>query len=910
MATLLTTKLHPPALPPSRVERSRLIQQMNAGLKAGHHIFLVSAPAGFGKTVCISEWVNALAEPVTWLSLEPADDDPGRFFTYFIAALQTIDRQIGHEIEEILRGGQLPPEEIISTTLINDVLSIDQRFFLVLDDFQMIQDVYILAVLEKLIANPPNALSLVLLTREDPSLPLARLRANNQMTEIRARDLRFTTSETEQFLEDVMGLSLSQDDIRALEAKTEGWAAGLHLAGLSIQDRHSPSEFISRLSGSQRFILSYLTEEVLDQQPEDIQRFMLETSILDSLSADLCNAVTGRDDSASILEKLFAGNLFLISLDDEGGWYRYHHLFADLLRDTQHKQYKDDTADLHRRASRWYAQNGLVNEAIQHALTGVDYETAVHLIESYAMDLLMQWHVKTVEGWMQAIPSNWIAQSPKANLVFAWLHLMRGNAALAFPYLERLESMFSGFPTVEDEPALAARWLALQAMLLTAQGKAKESLALTHQAMEIVPKTDGLTLSQICLGMANAYQQLNDYPHALEAFQNITRISRQSRDSVSEMLGIAGMALFAIQQGELYFAFDIVSDGVARMEHAGVMPPVSTALYGELGNIYYQWHQLDRAHENFQRSIKVSTLSGYADAELYYGVILSRLYQIGGNLDGAVREIQKTVDLMHVEAPSVVGEEIIAQQVRVYLAQGHLAAAEAALKKHGFYFGKHFSFPTLDVNITRPMGILYISALRILLQRAVTKSELENLKEGIKIAGGLISDALQHQYVPLALELLLLRAQLLTVLGDDQASRSDYLQALKLGEPEGFISVFVEGGPTVAEALSRILEQADSEAFDAEYIQSILEAFPVDDHPASQTKLKSASDEESLIAPLSKRELEILQLINEGLSNQEITERLFITLHTVKKHSSNIYAKLGVSSRTQAVARARQLGLL
>jgi len=346
------------------------------------------------------------------------------------------------------------------------------------------------------------------------------------------------------------------------------------------------------------------------------------------------------------------------------------------------------------------------------------------------------------------------------------------------------------------------------------------------------------------------------------------------------------------------------------MEHAGVMPPVSTALYGELGDIYYQWHQLDRAHENFQRAIKVSTLSGYADAELYYGVILSRLYQIGGNLDGAVREIQKTVDLMHAEAPSLVGEEIIAQQVRVYLAQGQLAAAEAALKKHEFHFGKQFSFPELEENITRPTGILYISALRILLHRAMTKSELENLKEGVEIAEWLISDALYHQYIPLALELLLLRAQLFAVLGDDQASQSDYLQALELGEPEGFISIFVEGGPTVTEALSRILEQIDREIIGAEYIQSILDAFPMDDYPVSLAKLEPASAEESLVAPLSKRELEILQLIDEGFSNQAITERLFITLHTVKKHSSNIYAKLGVSSRTQAVARARQLDFL
>ena len=910
MATLLTTKLRPPVLPPSRVERSRLIQLMNIGVKTGHHIFLVSAPAGFGKTVCISEWVSALSEPATWLSLESADDNPGRFFVYFIAALQNIDKEIGHEIEGILRAGQLPPAEIICTTLINDILKLKKRFFFVLDDFQMVQDVFILTVLENLIANLPEALYLVLITREDPPLPLARLRARNLMTEIRAGELRFTANETEQFLADVMGLALSHDDISVLEAKTEGWAVGLHLAGLSIKERESPSEFISRLSGSQRFILSYLTEEVLNQQSEDIQRFLLETSILEKLTADLCNAVTKRVDSASMLEKLFADNLFLILLDEEERWYRYHHLFADLLRDTQHKQRKEDIAKLHRRASDWHEQNGMVNEAIQHALAGADYEAAVHLIESHAMDLLMQWHVKTVEGWMQAIPPEWIALSPKANLVFAWLHLMRGNPALAFPYLERLEKMFSNPQALENVPALTARWKVLQGMLLHAQGKAQESLTLAHQALELVPQTDALTLSQIYLVKANAYQQLNDYPRALEAFQQIAQHSKQVGDSFSEMLGIAGMGLFAIQQGELHFALQIISEGVDRMEYAGVLPPISTALYGELGDIYYQWHQLDQAFENFQRAIKVSTLSGFADAELYYGVILSRLYQIEGNLEQAVREIQKTVDLMHVEAASVVGEEVIAQQVSIHLAQGHFAAAEAALKKHGFHFGKQFSFPEPAEIITRPMGVLYISALRILLSRAKNRNELDNIEPASQLATQLLEGALQQHYTLLALELLLLRAQLFAVTGDDQASQKDYLQALKLGEPEGFISVFVEGGTSAAESLLRLVKQANRESIDAEYLQTILEAFPAAVQSASQTKPKPASVKEELIDPLSERELEILHLIDEGLSNQEITERLYITLHTVKKHSSNIYAKLGVSSRTQAVARARQLDLL
>lgn len=906
MSTLLTTKLYKPAVPPKRVQRPSLIQHLNAGLESGQQVVLISAPAGFGKTTCVSEWVETLEMPFAWLSLDSGDDDPGRFFTYLIAALQNIDRKIGAEIEGILRAGQLPPEDIISTTLANDILKIEQRFLLVLDDFQMVQDPFILRVLETLIANPPQALYLVLSTREDPPLPLARLRANNQLTEVRAANLRFTSMETEQFLNDVMGLSLSANDIHALEEKTEGWAAGLHLAGLSIQDRLSPSKFIAKLSGSQRFILNYLTEEVLIQQPDDIQQFLLETSILDKLSGDLCNIVTGRTDSYALLEKFFSANLFLIPLDEEGHWYRYHQLFADLLQDRLKTLQKEQMTELHQRASQWYQRKGFVSEAIQHALDATDYTTAVHLIESHAMDMLMQWHLKTVEGWMRSIPQEWTAQSLQANLTFAWMHLMRGNHERALPYLERLGAIFSDprASATQADPSLQARWLALQSMLLNAQGQQAESVQACQTALKLAPKDDNQLQGMIYLSLANTYQQMNDYKRAVEAYQKLIQLGQMAGNSVSELIGVSGLALLALQHGQYHFAFDLVTQGIQRIQRAGALPPISTAVYGELAVIHYQWHQLEQAHTYFQRAIQVSILSGYSDAELYYGVILSRLSQIQGDLASAAEKIQKAVDLMQVEAPAAVREEVFAQQVRIYLAQADLAAAEMLLKNQGV------SLPAPSREDTRGSVLLKISALRVLLYRARRKHELDNLEPGLALANQLVEQLLQGQYIPLALETLLVRAQLHAALGNSQASQADYIQALKLGEPEGFISIFVEEGSSVAGALSGLLKQADRESIDADYVQQILNAFPAEEGSTSRTKLEPAFLKESLIVPLSKRELEILQLIDEGLSNQEITKRLVITLHTVKKHSSNIYAKLGVNSRTQAVARARQLGLL
>jgi LuxR family maltose regulon positive regulatory protein len=341
MTTLLTTKLHQPASPIKCVERPHLIQRLNAGLESGHQIILVSAPAGFGKTTCISEWVKTLnCWPVTWLSLDATDDDPGRFFTYLLAALQKVDEHLGYDIEGILRAGQLPPVEIITATLVNDLMKLGKPFILVLDDFQVIQDAYILQVLGTLVNNLPEPLRLVIITREDPPLPLARLRARNQLTEIRVGELRFSRPEIDLFLREATGLTFSQMDLDILEERTEGWAAGLHLAGFSIRDQSDPSRLISNLSGNQRFILNYLTEEVLNQQTENVLRFLLQTSILDRLCEDLCNAVTKRNDSGILLEQLFTNNLFITPLDDEGYWYRYHQLFGNLLRELQNKRQK------------------------------------------------------------------------------------------------------------------------------------------------------------------------------------------------------------------------------------------------------------------------------------------------------------------------------------------------------------------------------------------------------------------------------------------------------------------------------------------------------------------------------------------------------------------------------------------
>ena len=921
--SLLSTKLY---IPPSRfnaVLRPRLTQKLRTGLAQPGSFALLSSPAGFGKTTLLSEFAATLQQPIAWVSLDASDSDPNQFWSYVITACQSVHAEIGESALSLLQLPQGLPAEAVPSMLINDVAVLGDDLNLILDDYHLIQNDSIHAAMAFLLEHIPGNLHVVISTRVDPPWPMARFRARNQLVEIRVKDLRFTSTEAASFLHQILEMKLSDEDVETLEERTEGWAAGLQLAALSMKGRSEPGDFVKTLKGSHVYIAEYLVEEVLMLQPLSVQIFLLQTSILKRLNVDLCEAVTGSEQGQLILQTLLNENLFVISLDDEGKWYRYHNLFADLLQARlQRSLSKEQVNMLHQRAAEWYEQAGMIAEAIEHALAAQDHQRVLRMVEDNALQIILQAHVRTVEGWFGAIPIEFLEKSPRLNMAYAWLNLFRGALTQSMPYFERLSKIFSNPDSQNQNPSIQGEWLALQSKLVSLQGRLAESRDLAREALNILPETDFLIRNMVYVNLASTYEQMLDYDHAAETFQMIARNARLLGDYTFETLGQSGQARMELLHGHLHKAFEIASEGIRRLEETGRKTPFSATFFGELSEVYYQWHQLDQARLLSLRSVNASGPSGYSDPEIYNHILFSKICQMEGDWKAAAHEMQEACDLAGRIPPALIKENVISQQVRVGLASGRLAEVRELLKPEGFTFEDPLIFPELANvgNIFQPISLLYNSALRVLLCQNLEKQNPLTLTCGLSLATSVLAGELHCSQIPLAIETLLIRSQIYDVLGEEKSSLSDVIQALMLGEPEGFISVFIEDGAPVAEVLKKILKYKMAGTIRPDYVSSLLDAFPktmtaFSDHvrqPVLNSKAMLIEEKalEPIIEPLTQREREVLDLIAGGDSNKEIATKLVITVSAVKKHTGNIFGKLNVNSRTQAVARARLLKLL
>ena len=882
-APILATKLY---IPPSRrrvVLRARLVERLNEGLAAGHKLTLVSAPAGFGKTTLISEWLAGCGRPAAWLSLDQGDGDPSNFLTYLIAALQTVAPGIGDGALTMLQSPQPPSPEPTLTALLNDVSANPGNVVLVLDDYHVLDARPVDDALAFLVGHLPPQMHLVIATREDPALPLARMRARGQLTELRAADLRFTPDEAGGFLNEVMDLGLSTEEIGALEARTEGWIAGLQLAAISLQGREDVGGFIASFAGSHHFVLDYLLEEVLQQQPESIQAFLLRTSILDRLCGELCDAVLldAPTSGQETLEYLERANLFVVPLDNERRWYRYHHLFAELLRQRLQQgaasSAGDDgmgVAELHSRASRWYEDHGLDVEAFQHAGAANEIERAEGLIDGMGLALHFR-GVVSVLRWLEALPITVLDARPSLRVRSAMLSLAAGQSTGVEANLQAAEDALQGTELDGRTRDLVGQIAAARATLAGVRYQPEVVITQARRALEYL-HPDNLS----CRCRANwtvgmAYLARGERAAASRAFTEALSIAKASRSTVDITLASTCLGETQELDNRLYQAAETYR---RVLQLLGDQPrPVDYRTYLGLARIFYAWNDLEDSEQYAQRSLQLARQYDPAiDRFILSELFLARLKLARRDVAGAaamLAEIEQSVrqnDFVHRMT------EVAAARVQTLLQLGDLEGAAHLAQTHD----------------------LPLSRARV------------HLAQGDPAAALAVLDPYRRRVVERAwadeeLKTLVLLAVALDAHCERAEAGEALDEALALAEPGGFIRIFVDEGAPMA----RLLHQASSRGVCPEYVRRLLAAFPVDDGGRAASPATRGAGSR-LAEPLSSRELEVLPLIAEGLTNQEIATRLYLSLHTVKAHARTIYAKLGVSSRTQAVARGRALGFL
>ncbi len=879
---ILATKLYIPRLRPHVVSRPRLIERLNEGLQ--RNLILISAPAGFGKSTLVREWVALIERPTAWLSLDAGENDPTRFLTYLVAALQTIAVTLGEGVLSVLHSPQPPPTEAMLTALLNDITTISDQFVLVLDDYHVLDAQPVDQALTFLLDHLPPHMHLVIATREDPPLPLARLRARGQLTEVRAVDLRFTPSEAAEFLTQVMGLKLSAQDITALETRTEGWIAGLQLAAISLQGHEDAAGFITSFTGSHHFVMDYLVEEVLGQQSERVQTFLLRTSILDRMSGPLCDAVLLAPSASgqATLEYLERANLFIIPLDNERRWYRYHHLFADLLRQRLHQSIASSPGDaesqvneLHIRASAWYEDHGLSMEAFHHAAAAHDVERAERLMKGKGMPRHFRGAATALLDWLASLPTTVLNARPSLWVRYASLLLVTGQTT---GVEEKLQAAEAAMPRTEADDKtrnLVGQIAEARATLALTRYQVEPMLAQSRRALEYLHPNNLSSRATAHWTLGYAYTLQGDRAAARRAYTEAISLSQASGDIFTTILATIGLGNVQEADNQLSLAAETYRR-VLQLVGEPPQPAASEAHLG-LARVLYEWNDLDEASQHGQQSLHLAQQYDRAiDRFVICEVFLARLKLAQGDVAGAATLLAEASQSARQQNFVYRIPEVAAAHVLTLLRQGNLAAAAHLAQTHGL--------PLSQARVHLAQG-----------DPSAALAVLEPWRQQMEAKG----------WEDERLKVMVLQAVALEAHGDKDQAVHLLFDALALAAPGGFIRLFVDEGLPMA----HLLAEAEAIGMMPDYTGKLLAVFKAEEQKREDTS-SLPPPAQPLIEPLSRRELEVLHLIAQGLSNQEICERLFLALDTVKGHNRNIFDKLQVQRRTEAVARARELGLL
>ncbi len=916
-APLLLTKLYIPPLRPNVVLRPRLIERLDAGLAAGSRLTLISAPAGSGKTTLVSEWIASREFPVVWLSLDEGDNDPTRFLTYLITALQNVTASIGTGVLAALQSPQLPAIEPLLISLLNEITTLPGLFILVLDDYHLINSGPTDQALTFLLERLPPQMHLVLVTREDPHLPLARLRARGQLTELRDADLRFTPAEAAEFLNRGMGLNLSEENIVALETRTEGWIAGLQLAALSMRGHPDANSFIQAFTGSHRFVLDYLLEEVLHQQSESIQSFLLRTSILDRLCGSLCDAVVGSPSTSGqeTLEDLERANLFLVPLDNERRWYRYHHLFGDILRQRLGQWLSPaEIAEYHLRASVWYEKNGDEAEAFQHAFAAGDFGRAASLGESAYQDMDHRFQTAAWLGWVKKLPEEVVRNRPVLSTQMGLAFMDAGEPEASERRLRDAERCLNSSPNemiVVDQaqlqplPAMIAMARAYNAQV---QGDLSATVKYAELALQLIPEEDTFRRAMATITLEVVHWTRGDLESARAALGDWMDSMREAGNFVFVVASAFAMSDMLIAQGRLREAVKTNQQAIQlASKHGQDAQHITAHHYLGLAMLYHEMGEDAAAAEQLQKAREVGEQTTIVDWSYRWHLAQARLKESGGDLEAALvlldeagRAYVKTIipDTRPIEA-------LIA---KVYLKQGRLALAQDWARSRGL---------SVDDEISYLGEFEHLTLVRVLISESQSRY---SLLQAMGLLERLLHAAEAQRRTGSVIEILVVQALGHQVQGDLPLALVSLERALRLAEPEGYVRLFVdEGEPMrllIADCRSQIEKRLLSSRSESDerllaYLDRLLTIFPVGAKAdlSLQSKISSLHSK-ILVEPLSERELEVLKLLRTELSGPEIASQLVISPNTFRTHTKNIFSKLGVNNRRAAIHRAEELDLI
>ncbi len=896
--------MQPPQPRQGVVIRSRLAEQLTRG--AGSKLTLVSAPPGFGKSTLVGEWAaSRVSDTATgWLSLDSDDNDPTTFWSYVVAATRMAAPNVGAAALAALEA-EPPQIELAQRALTNDLAAASDAVVLVLDDYHVIERADIHEAVAGWIDRLPATTHLVLTTRSDPPLPLSRWRARGDLVELRAKDLRFTPREAQAYLRDTMGLALSERDVDALEGRTEGWIAALQLAALSLRGRDDVASFIASFAGDDRYVVDYLVDEVLARQPDDVRTFLLETSILDQLTGPLCDAVTQRHDGQAMLERLDRTNLFVEPLDDRRRWYRYHQLFADVLRSRVLVERPHDVLKLHRRAGTWLNAQGNRAEAIHHALAGQDYERAATLVELATVDMQRTRREMTLRRWMEALPKRIFESRPVLAIGYVGALMSDGTMDGVEAHLDRVERWLESAAGTQGpaggtgeivvvDTAQAQRLPGLVAMyraaLALGRGDLDETAAQAERAVQRAAPDDYLARGAAGALLGLARWTTGDLDGAYQSFSDGMASVDRAGHEADAIGGAITLADIRVTQGRLSDALTLYERGLARAARPDVPPLRGVAdMHVGIAQILGERGDLTGAKEHLASAQALGEELGLPQHPWRWRVAAARLRQVERDLDAAMRLVEEAEPVYSTDfSPNV--RPIEAVKARLYIARGDLQPAAEWARQRGVS-------PANDITYLREFE--HATLAHLLYAQGLHDRDDTRLGEAVALTERLAVAAASGGRNGSLIEILIVHALAHSARGDRMQALDALTRAVALAEPEGYVSLFVLEG----DAMTDLLGLAVKERPESAYLHRLLKA-------SAGPPPTSRSTAQPLLEPLSQRELEILRLLATELSGPEIARNLVVSLHTVRSHTKAVFAKLGVNSRRAAVRRAAELKLL